>query len=561
MSFLARLCLSLGLLIAAIVATLWYFHRAGDQSLALLREQRREERARFFERALQLQGAGLETLTSSYSWWKEMVEFVAKPDPAWATQNVDNMVGVPNGGDAVWVVDPQFNVLHRIDADSGRPRPPFTDAAALRAHIGERFQFTYFTRFDGHLWQVFGAAIQDPNFWRHETPVQGYLLLAKRWDDAWVARIGMSTGAQLSILPPNAVVKLGLNQFVTQVHGVGGTPAATIVGTYQLGAVTGVAEAYHRQLLVLSSGLIGLVGLVAVLAWIMVVRPLSLIVRSLETRNALPMADLLSSKSSFGELARLLASHYRQGRMLQDELRRHLDAAKPALPDQDRESQEDLRLRLASDLHDGPLQSIYAAGLKLGALETRLQSGGRVAPSELEAIRASLRGCISDLRNLLFNLEPDDLRDQELESALDRLERYMQSIATRFELTIADHTLDDLGRAPQLDLYYICRELVSNASRHARPTHASLRFRRQEGFLQIEWSNDGVLASDGQPRLGNGLRNIGQRVARLGGTWQYRVNRGRTWVVTIELPYTNLASPATLEMPTDLAPPDRTLQP
>jgi signal transduction histidine kinase len=134
-----------------------------------------------------------------------------------------------------------------------------------------------------------------------------------------------------------------------------------------------------------------------------------------------------------------------------------------------------------------------------------------------------------------------------LESALQRFERYMKSISKKSaQLSIEEGVLDGLSRDAQLHLYYITRELISNAARHARPDHTSLFFRRAAGFLVVRWENDGFTSSEGL-QSGNGLRNIGQRVLQLEGTWHHDIHRGRNWQVNIELPFTGLFVPLAVQ--------------
>ena len=83
--------------------------------------------------------------------------------------------------------------------------------------------------------------------------------------------------------------------------------------------------------------------------------------------------------------------------------------------------------------------------------------------------------------------------------------------------------------------------------RHARPDRTSLFFRREASFLVVQWENDGFTPTDGI-KSGNGLRNIGQRVQQLEGTWNYRIHRGRNWQVNMEIPFTALFGP--LSVPT-----------
>jgi signal transduction histidine kinase len=550
MSFLVRLSLILGIALFAIGGAMWTIHRGSEAHLRALVQERRDERARFYERAVQLQGTGLETLVSSYSWWKEMVAFVENPDPKWPSDSVDNIVGAPNSGDALWIFNEQFQLVHHIDADFGRPSLPFDDVEHLQRHIGDRYQFSFFRVIDGQLWQIFGAAVQDPKFWRHETPVRGYLLLGKRWDETWLARLGDLTQSRLQVLLTPAPVDPPARGFSRPIVGLGGVRIGTMLGLVDPSEVEGLREGLQQQLFLVFGGLMVLAAIMLAVIAFFVIQPINAIVRSLESRTPIALARLLEDRTPFGEIARLLSSQFRQGRMLQDEIRRHLGTTTPQLLAREAESNENLRLRLASDLHDGPLQSIYAAGLKLGVLEKRLQSKLPVSSAEVESIRLILKECTVNLRNLLFDLEPEELQNQDLEAALDRLERYMKSVAGRFEISIEENAFDGLGREPQLHLFYICRELASNAARHARPTYASLSFQRKEGFLTLTWENDGVLVPNTSPKSGNGLRNIDQRVKRLDGSWRHRLQREQVWSVSIDLPYTSLITPLPLGAPT-----------
>lgn len=554
MTFLSRISLVLLLTFALLAIGLSVSYQKAEDSFDQLLADRIDEQVRFLQSATELQGVKLEGLASSYSWWTDMVAFVANPKPDWASANVDNLVGIPGGGDALWVTNPNLAPIHAIDVGYRKPPPPFPSAEVMTAFIGKDYEFKFFTLIDGQLWQIFGAAIQDPNFWRHETPIVGYLLLGKRWDDIWLARLGdlcqsrlrieINTGNALATpaLPAHA----SISRFTLPITSLDGTPIARIAGSFDATLIEQARQSLTRQALLFGLSAAIALALLGVVIGLTVGRPLTKITRSLESRNPLHLTDLLGARTDFGEIARLLSSQFRQGRMLQDEIRRRLAESNPGDDSHDRETNEALRLRLASDLHDGPLQSLYAAGLQISSLQSKLASGKPPPVSQLESIRNILKDCSSNLRNLLLDLEPEELRDQDLETALQRLERYMQSVSRQSAtLTIDENVLESLERDGQLHVYYIARELISNASRHAKPEHTSLLFRRAAGFLLIEWDNDGFVPIE-SPKTGNGLRNIGQRVQQLEGKWSYRIHRGKIWQVRIEIPFTALVGTVTL---------------
>jgi signal transduction histidine kinase len=543
MNLLTRLSLAVLLVCLGFGAVFWFAHRQAVRDIDQLTASLGKERAQRLEVATNLLGRGLEALVSSYAWWDDMVKFMDKPDEKWAAENIDNIVGIPNGGDAVWVLDPDLRLLHTINKDYGRPAPPFASPGELRAILDRRYTFRYFTMVDGKLWEIFGAAIQDANFWRSETPVRGYLLLGKEWDDPWIAQLNTLVGARITLHPPEAGHDHRGHHRV--INGIDGRPILHLHAHFNFDLIREVEAAYGRQTLSVGLGALFALALLIVLVGFMVLRPLGQLTRSLETRLPTPIAGLLTARNEFGEIARLLAGQLRWGQMLQEEIRRTLERSNPEALRRDAESNEALRLRLAGNLHDGPIQSIYAAGLQLSALEADVQHGRPPTPEQLTHIKAMLQQASADLRNLILDLEPEELRDRDLDAALHRIERHMRQFARcDFQLKIAEGALDGLTRAAQTSLYFICRELASNALRHARPAAASLVFGIDSGFLRVEWLNDGVAPGRPAPAAGQGLGNIRRRVEDLGGAVRHGPHRADGWRVAFEIPFTSLTSPA-----------------
>lgn len=544
MNLLSRLVLLTLLVCAAFGALYWVLLEDGRSELHGLMRDLASERAARFDTATRIQGAGLESLVSSYAWWNDMVRYMDKPDDKWAADNIDNIVGIPNGGDAVWILDTQFKLVHTIDKDYRRLAVPFPSPEALRHTVADRYTFRYFTQIDGALWEIFGAAIQDAKFWRHQTPIRGYLLLGRRWDEQWIGQLNTLVGARIAVHPADTVLpRTGLvHDFRRVLHGPGGEPLVQLDVRFNFELIEAARQAFLRRVVYVSIGaMLAVAVLVGVVAYL-VLHPLGQITRSLESRVPTHLSGLLTSRTEFGEIARLIAGQLRWGRMLEEEMRRQLERTQPDRARRDAEANESLRVRLASNIHDGPIQSIYAAGLQLAALQVAAEENRTPRPEQFAAINAMLQQASSDLRNLILELEPEELRERDLETALQCLEKHMAQLARcQFELSVAEGALDGLSRDAQTQLYFICRELVSNALRHARPTQATLQFSVAHGFLRLEWLNDGAHAdAKSATGSGNGLRNIARRVQDLGGTIESGPQPGDRWRVVAELPLTSL---------------------
>ena len=191
------------------------------------------------------------------------------------------------------------------------------------------------------------------------------------------------------------------------------------------------------------------------------------------------------------------------------------------------------RNRIARDLHDHVIQRLFAAGLSLKAVATKL---GDTAESErINDQIAELDSTIADIRQTIYALQrqPDDsqtLRYRVLE-IVDRISPSLPQ-RPRVQFTgpidlITDATLAD-------DIVAVVNEGLTNVVKHANATEVSLTISAIAGTLSVGIHDDGVGLGDG---LGHGLENMKQRAEKLGGEFEARKSRPKgttfTWTVQV----------------------------
>lgn len=249
------------------------------------------------------------------------------------------------------------------------------------------------------------------------------------------------------------------------------------------------------------------------------VRPVFQLSHTLATRDLHGLEGWTQNRTEFGKLARLLARYLREGNMLQEEIRRSRlvvsDVEKNRLLEPGRIDPQ----KLARDLHDGIIQSVYAIGLQVGALRKRIDRKDQpVNAEDLQFLEEALGRVVKEIRGLIMELEPVDLRDAGLSAALTALQKSLSRVHSVAFTVEADAALDTrLSRSIQAQLYLTMRELVSNALRHARPSRVECRlFQEGENVGLVVW-NDGVF-SGALPARGFGLDNVTQRMESLGGS-------------------------------------------
>lgn len=176
------------------------------------------------------------------------------------------------------------------------------------------------------------------------------------------------------------------------------------------------------------------------------------------------------------------------------------------------------RERIAKDLHDGAIQSLFAVGMGLDA--TGALSEDAEVQDRLEQAAAEVDRVIRDLRNYIFGLRPGILADRQLHEALVELGREFGSKSEILTVTDIDEGVaaELAGRAG--DLVQLTREALSNIGRHSDAETCSVKLRGEDGIAVLEIDDDGqgfdVDASIGSQ--GHGLRNIRERAESLGGT-------------------------------------------
>jgi signal transduction histidine kinase len=192
------------------------------------------------------------------------------------------------------------------------------------------------------------------------------------------------------------------------------------------------------------------------------------------------------------------------------------------------------RERIAKELHDGVIQSLFAVGMGLqgtAALAQDEEIGRRVDDAVTEIDRS-----IRDLRNYIFGLRPGILADRQLDQALRELGAEFE--ARTGVVTVVD--IDDRLAAELAsragDLVQLTREALSNVGRHAKATTCRVSLRREGGLAVLEVDDDGTGFDPEVSPAGMGLANMRDRIAALGGDLSIDSTGGEGTTVRLTLP-------------------------
>jgi signal transduction histidine kinase len=192
------------------------------------------------------------------------------------------------------------------------------------------------------------------------------------------------------------------------------------------------------------------------------------------------------------------------------------------------------RERIAKELHDGVIQSLFAVGMGLqGAAAMASDSElARRIENAVEDIDRSIR----DLRNYIFGLRPGILADRQLDQALRELGSEFEGRSGVVTVVQVDEDVASELASRASDLVQITREALSNVGRHAHATTCRVTLRRDDGSAQLEIDDDGTGFDTETAREGLGLDNLRRRVEQLGGRLDLASVPGEGTTVTARLP-------------------------
>ena len=171
--------------------------------------------------------------------------------------------------------------------------------------------------------------------------------------------------------------------------------------------------------------------------------------------------------------------------------------------------------RVGRDLHDSLGQKLTGAMMVSRGLARSLE--GSEGESPARQLNEILKDSVAEVRRMARGLAPVALGEDGLADALRRLaEDTRQTYGVHFELNVSDGTCSlDAEVAEQV--YYIAREAVHNAARHAGPRRIRLALDREADGWRLAVEDDGAgLPADAEQRGGMGLRILRHRAKSIG---------------------------------------------
>ena len=149
------------------------------------------------------------------------------------------------------------------------------------------------------------------------------------------------------------------------------------------------------------------------------------------------------------------------------------------------QAQEEERKRLSRDIHDGPAQMLANVLMRSGLIEkTFVKHGPEEAMQELSYLNENVRGALSEVRRIIYNLRPMALDDLGL---VPTLRKYLLTMS-EYEAPLIIHFQSNGAEKRfasnfEVGIFRLIQESVNNSIKHAKT---------DEIWVKIEWLRESV---------------------------------------------------------------------
>jgi signal transduction histidine kinase len=488
----------LGGLLAVLLAGLLILQGMERREADLTRAEAQQSRVQMLNHWLDLASRSLPQAASELAQSEGMARVAARPETADRRTLAAELASL--NVQALWMLGedgiPFFQGNPAGANEDERPLPPPLSDTEFKTLVAETPSPRFFAEQGGALFEVCIRRLSGGT----DRP---WLLVAHRWDDAHLKTLSGLTESDVALVSAHDTAHapaagLGSLVLLRALNDWQGNPLRTLRLEYADPAVDSLLKTHSWQawLFILFGLLVlGALGL-AMQRWVL--RPLGQISHSLAHDDTTPIRILTHEKNELGRVARLVETSFAQ----REELRRSIED----------------RARLGRDLHDGIIQSLYAAGMGLATVRNLLPPGQAEANARLEQTRAALNETIRDVRNFISGLEPEALKQQSFTHAVVALLDFLQSIRpVRTSVDIDEHVATLLSLSQRVHALQIAREAVSNAIRHGEARHVRVSMQSVGTTAEFEIRDDGkgFDPSSRNPE-GRGLENFSRRARDLG---------------------------------------------
>ena len=269
----------------------------------------------YSEKLITLQGQALQTISIDYSFWDDMVTFVKKRNLTFANDNIDTGIATFNA-DAAWVYRTDNSLVYFVAADGTDSVKDLKLSSDFFAKLNHDRLMHFYVKTVNGLMEIRAATVHPGDDSAHKTTPQGYWLVGRYWNDAYLSTLSNLTQDTVKLGVPTASTanKIGSQSisYTSSLTNWDGSVVATLNSSTSVPVIKDLQALYLRQFILLMIVMFVTITVVLLALWRLVLAPLSLISRSIQSQSPENLDELAKQNTELGSLAQTVQLFYRQ---------------------------------------------------------------------------------------------------------------------------------------------------------------------------------------------------------------------------------------------------------
>jgi two-component system sensor histidine kinase UhpB len=201
---------------------------------------------------------------------------------------------------------------------------------------------------------------------------------------------------------------------------------------------------------------------------------------------------------------------------------------------------ERMRNTIARDLHDDIGSTLTSINILSKVALQQQPNRNELMDANMQKIKERSSDIMENIGDIVWAINP---QNDTIEQMISRMKEFAGEILEplnihytfKEDVNSSDIKLDIKKRK---DIYLLFKEAVNNAAKYSQCNNLHIILLQDQHFLRLEVTDDGKGFDEQQMRNGNGLGNMRQRAAAVGGKFNINTTIGKGTSIALDIPIT-----------------------
>jgi two-component system sensor histidine kinase DegS len=198
------------------------------------------------------------------------------------------------------------------------------------------------------------------------------------------------------------------------------------------------------------------------------------------------------------------------------------------------------RKRIAEDLHDTTVQDLVHLSQQIELALLYMDDDLVQTKLELLSAKKNAKNIINDIRNVIFDLKANVLKDIGWRTAFERLEYKLRSNNSNININFDVDEINIPDSIMDISIYRVISEACQNIIKHSNANNVWIVIKVIDNYINIVIRDDGVGFKTSDNCVNNvnhfGLEFMKEKVMHLSGIFNISSDYNKGTVINIQIP-------------------------